>query len=226
MGRRLRRSWRVCAAYKINLKCGRKFAGAVFHPASENLVVVVGTTGSEPATPEAGNSALQPSSCPATSFRMVLVVPGLPALSSALSSLEIGQGLAALLPAGTPPTPLPARPGCRSRRGAGVNVGRRPSHSDAKRDLLRHRGVDDHQAVEGEGAVRLTDSFQRLLILAGLRRIQHPVNRSREPRRDRLDVLARPAHRENLYRSTPLNRIALHTFNVTLGNAAVNEGCL
>jgi hypothetical protein len=99
-----------------------------------------------------------------------------PALSSPLSSLEIGQGLAALLPAGTPLTPLPARPGCRSCRGAGVNVGRRPSHSDAKRDLLRHRGVDDHQVVEGEGAVRLTDLFQRLLILAGLRRSQHPAH--------------------------------------------------
>ncbi len=50
-----------------------------------------------------------------------------------------------------PPTTLPPpRPGRPSRRGAGVNGGRRPSHSDAKRHLLRHRDVDDRQAGEGE----------------------------------------------------------------------------
>jgi hypothetical protein len=54
-------------------------------------------------------------------------------------------------PAKTRPTPLPPpRPGRQSRRGVGVNGGRRPSRSDAKRHLLRRRDVDDRQADEGE----------------------------------------------------------------------------
>jgi hypothetical protein len=55
-------------------------------------------------------------------------------------------------------SPASPRSGRRSRRGAGVNGGQRPSHSDAKRHLLRHRGVDDRLA--GEGSPRRTIGFE------------------------------------------------------------------
>lgn len=100
--------------------------------------------------------------------------------------------------------------------------------------------MTDHADTDTESSA---GTFQRLLVLTGLRWSQHPAHpeqprpghivvfdRSREPRRDRPDVLhavlCALLIREHLYRATTLNRVASGALDVTWGYATISEGHL